>query len=117
MSIEDEVKTMQHDLDTAPDKSIEQFAQMFANEHGHEARYIPTWDSWMVWDGMRWKKDEKLVTFSWAREICKREARKAHNDPRLARSIATPTTCTAVLKFAGCDQAIVMGHDEWDSDL
>ena len=105
---------LQTDLDTAPASSIELFATMFVNEHGDSVRYNPESDSWYIWDGTRWAKDTKLKTFTMARRICKREARKT-NKSSLQRSIAQPSTWDAVLKAVRGE--VVRLTNEWDVDL
>ena len=32
--------------------------ERFIARHGPDVRYVPTWKSWMVWDGMRWRRDD-----------------------------------------------------------
>ena len=116
MSIGTEIDKLKDLTESAPLGSIELFAQMFVAEHGHEARYVPKWDAWMLWDGTRWKKDEQLQAFTMARRICTREARKL-NEETLSRRIASGATYNAVLQVAGSDPKIVAPHDIWDLDL
>lgn len=33
-------------------------AHRFVRDHGTEVRWCPGWDSWLVWDGVRWRKDD-----------------------------------------------------------
>ncbi len=36
-----------------------QLAKRFIDEHGANLRYVAKWDSWLVWDGNRWKIDAR----------------------------------------------------------
>jgi P4 family phage/plasmid primase-like protien len=40
-------------------------AQRLVRDHGHDLKYVPAWDQWLVWDGRRWAKDG-------TGEICRR---------------------------------------------
>jgi putative DNA primase/helicase len=102
----------QNGYEDAPDKSHELLAQIFVNEHKHEARYVPIWDAWMLWDGKRWKKDEQLTTFTWARIVCRKVATSLN-----APSLASVAPYEAVLKIARSDPSIVATHDQWNKDL
>lgn len=33
-------------------------AQKLVGLHGEDLRYVPSWKSWLVWDGKRWVKDD-----------------------------------------------------------
>jgi putative DNA primase/helicase len=33
-------------------------AQLLIKRHGGDLRYVPSWKSWLVWDGKRWVKDD-----------------------------------------------------------
>ena len=33
-------------------------AQKLVDLHGDDLRYVPSWNSWLVWDGKRWVKDD-----------------------------------------------------------
>jgi len=102
----------QNGYEDAPDRSHELLAQIFVKEHNHEARYVPAWDAWMLWDGKRWKKDEQLTTFTWARKVCRKVANKL-NSP----SLAAVSPYESVLKIARSDPSIVATHDQWNKDL
>lgn len=32
--------------------------ERFVMRHGQDVRYVPTWRSWLVWDGTRWRRDD-----------------------------------------------------------
>lgn len=33
-------------------------ATRFVNQFGHQIRFVPEWNHWLVWDGRRWKLDQ-----------------------------------------------------------
>ena len=33
-------------------------AQRLVADHGDDIRYCPVWKSWLVWDGLRWRRDD-----------------------------------------------------------
>jgi putative DNA primase/helicase len=32
--------------------------ERFIARHGQDVRYVPTWRTWLVWDGVRWRQDD-----------------------------------------------------------
>ena len=44
-------------------------ARRIAKKFGGELRYVRAWKSWLVWDGMRWKRDEIGIEMVAAKEI------------------------------------------------
>jgi putative DNA primase/helicase len=101
--------------DDAPFLSQIALTEMFVAEHANEARYVPAWNKWLVWNGTHWEFDEKLRAYDWARKICKREALKV-SKPGRARDIASAKTVAAVVTLARCDGKIVATVDQWDAD-
>lgn len=43
-------------------------ADRFVDQHKHRVRYVPAWNTWLCWDGKRWKRDNELVTDRLCRE-------------------------------------------------
>jgi putative DNA primase/helicase len=44
-------------------------ARRLVVDHGSELRYVPTWGTWLVWDGRRWAKDHKGLVVERAKEV------------------------------------------------
>src|SRR2546423_1701973 len=53
---------------SAPLFSDEYLALRFADQHGHELRYVAvTWVSWLIWMSTHWWPDDTLTAFSLSR--------------------------------------------------
>jgi putative DNA primase/helicase len=98
-----------------PAFSDEALALRFADRHASDLRFVAAWNKWLVWDGSRWRFDDTLQGFNLAREIC-REAAFECNQPRLANSIASVRTVSAITSLARADRRIAATPDQWDAD-
>ena len=95
--------------------SEDALAHRFLQEHGEQLRYVPDWDRWMRWDGVRWKRDSRQRALNNARIVC-RGASRTCNEPKLARSLASARTAAAVIQLAKADPRISTTVDVWDQD-
>ena len=50
-----------------PNYSDEALALTFADRHHADLRFVPLWSKWLLWDGSRWKLDDRTVAFTRAR--------------------------------------------------
>jgi putative DNA primase/helicase len=94
--------------------SDEVLAQAFVNKHFADLRHTALWGQWLIWDGRRWSPDEKLTTFSLARELCYEQAQQAES--REAKGVASAGKVAAIERLAKCDQRIAVTVNEWDAD-
>jgi putative DNA primase/helicase len=94
--------------------SDEVLAQVFIDKHIDELRYTALWGKWMIWDGCRWAKDDKLATFSLVRQLCYEQARLTES--KEAKGIASGGTVATIERLARADQRIAVTVDEWDAD-
>jgi putative DNA primase/helicase len=94
--------------------SDEVLAQNFIDKHVADLRYTALWGQWLMWDGRRWAPDDKLATFSFARQLCYEQARLAES--RDAKNIASAGTVAAIERLARADQRIAVIVNEWDAD-
>ena len=78
-----------------PAYSDEALALRFAERHRDDLRFVARWSKWMTWDGRRWKEDDTLLGFDFARQIC-REVAAECNNPKVASTIASAKTVAAV---------------------
>ena len=54
---------------TAPDLSHDALTlEMGRRQWNMDARFVQQWHRWLFWDGTRWKRDEKLLHWTKARE-------------------------------------------------
>jgi len=51
--------TTSHGPDIDPEMLLGDIAlaDLFVRNHGHDARYVPAWRTWLFWDTTRWKRD------------------------------------------------------------
>jgi hypothetical protein len=99
--------------------SEERIALDFVNEHRHEARFVGDLNAWFIWDGARWRRDQRRQVFDWAREICRRVGALALADEKtrkFARAITSAKTRYAVSSLASDDQSTSMLSVEFDAD-
>ncbi len=60
-------------------------AQRFADQHGHDFRYVFPWGKWLVWDGRRWKIDDTGEAVRRAKDTARtifKAAAKAQDEER-----------------------------------
>lgn len=109
------IANLHDDDDEAPPFSEEALALEFASRHGDKARYVAMWNKWLLYDGRRWRVDEKKKALLLARQLCRMYAMAA-NKLTEAKKIASIRTCTAVVTLAGVDPRIAAGVEQWDAD-
>ena len=100
--------------DLAPPRSEEAIALKFAKFHADELRFVAAWNRWLIWDGIRWRFDDTRKVFSFARKLCRDEARDCNPAP--AQKIASAKTRAAVVSLAGEDRQLAATVDQWDAD-
>ncbi|MGO9048942.1 MAG: phage/plasmid primase, P4 family [Xanthobacteraceae bacterium] len=99
----------------APSFTDEALALQFATDYRDELRYVAAWGRWMVFDGTRWRYDEKLIAYDRARQICRKAAAEC-NELRQQKLLATARTVNAVITLARADQRIAATVEQWDAD-
>ncbi len=92
------------------DLSEDGIALAFAERYANIARYCHSTGSWFVWTGTHWRRDESLLAFSWARDLC-REA----NSAGLA-TLKKTATAAAVERAARADRRLAVTAEIWDRD-
>lgn len=95
------------------DKTEDGLATVFAERHAKDLKYVPAWRQWFVWDGTRWKRDDRLLPLHYARAIC-REAADGVNSDTARNKLASAKTASAVVSFSMSDPDIGEGPDAWD---
>jgi P4 family phage/plasmid primase-like protien len=98
-----------------PEHSDQALALQFTNEHRANLRYTAKLGQWHIWDGTRWKKDEKLAVFDLVRTVLRRVSAGCP-DPRVASHIADAQRVYAVERLARADPHHAATVEEWDSD-
>ena len=98
-----------------PEFSDEALALRFADRHAGDLRFVAAWGKWLIWDGARWRFDDKLHGFNCARVIC-REAAAECNGDKLAFAVASAKTVAAVERLARADPRLAAAIEQWDAD-
>jgi putative DNA primase/helicase len=107
-------KSMEFDQDGAPMYSDIALAGAFASEAAPHFKCSPGL-GWMVNDGTRYVRDDKLQRMTLAKACCVRHAGTV-DDEKEARAIASARTVNAVVMLAQADPALVVATDCWDAD-
>lgn len=92
------------------DLSEDGIALAFAVRYSNIARYCHSTGSWFVWTGTHWRRDESLLAFSWARDLCRET-----NSAGLA-TLKKTATAAAVERAARADRRLAVTAEIWDSD-
>jgi putative DNA primase/helicase len=111
----DAVVAMLDRLGDVPPLSDEGLALRFAALHGQEARWVGTWNAWMVWDGRRWRQDEVQWVPRAIRDMIRAALGEAANTTQ-AKQIASARVASAVEHLARAGIEHVGTSDMWDQD-
>ena len=96
---------------------------MFINLHGDDVFWCQLWGKWLIWDGRRWKVDDKLLVNNLARGVNKHFLQRASKevDPKTqnllidyARSAAAATRMNAFLSLVKAQVGV--SPDELDAN-
>jgi putative DNA primase/helicase len=79
-------------------------ALAFSAKYATDARYVHKWGTWLFWTGVRWRPEETLIAFHFARELC----RVAEN--------AEHKTVAAVVGLARTDRRQAAVTSQWDAN-
>lgn len=70
---------------------------------------------WMAFDGVVWKRDDRLQRYALARRVCC-DAALLTDDEAEGKRLASAKTINAVLTVAQADQQLVVPVEDWDRD-
>jgi putative DNA primase/helicase len=93
----------------------EALALRFAETHADDLRFVAAWGKWYIWTGTRWREDDTLKVFDYARKIC-RTASAECNRSNLASRIASRQTVAAIVSLARADRCLAATVEQWDTD-
>lgn len=99
----------------APEFSEDRLAQRFVDRHGADMRYCAAWGHWMIWNGVRWQRDDTMAAFDYARKITREAASQCDKDAQ-ATAIASAKTVAAVERLARSDRRVAASAEQWDAD-
>lgn len=88
----------------------------FTARHACALRYVAKWGSWLYWDGTRWKLEDTLKAFDFARVVAREAAVDCKKLTDKAK-IASAKTVAAIEKLARADRRHAATVDLWDAEL
>jgi putative DNA primase/helicase len=86
-------------------------ALAFAERFSDVLRYVARWGTWMVFDGIRWQRDNTLHVFDRIRAICREAAGGSHQ-----ATIKSAKTVAAVEKLTRSDRKLAATVEQWDAE-
>lgn len=95
--------------------SDDELALTFTERHAGELRYVPAWSRWLVWDGFRWRPDDRLRAYDLAREVC-RELSHRGRTAAAAEKVRSAATVAAAVRLAQADPRHARPPDVFDRD-
>lgn len=92
--------------------------------HGHDMKYCDALGGWLVWDGMRWARDETMKIEDWTGAVLARASGEVlgrvdfspAKADRLAEKLASHGARSAVVNYARADRRVAAAADEFDAD-
>src|SRR5262245_34002691 len=97
-----------------PPHSHDGLALQFSARHGQDLRYVSVWGRWLMWDGTRWKLEETLRAYDFARALAREQAGKLKAGA--AKEITSAATIAAIEKLARADRRHASTTGVWDAD-
>jgi len=100
-------------------------ANRFVQSYGEEIRFVHEWDSWLIWDGTRWKRDEREGILALAREIPGQILAEGARHPDESRQKALikwgmqsqhVSRLLAMPRLARTDERVTLPADALDAD-
>ncbi len=92
------------------DLSEDGIALAFAARYADRVRYCHTTGAWFENVGTHWRRDDSLLAFAWARDLC-REANRAG-----LATLKKTATAAAVERAARADRRLAVTAEVWDRD-
>jgi len=85
-------------------------ALAFAERHAEDARFCHTSGKWYTRLPTHWRRDDSMLAFSWARDLCRRANRFG------IASLKKTATAAAVERAARSDRRLAVTSEIWDRD-
>lgn len=78
------------------------------------AHYVSAWGQWMLWNGVRWRPDERLEVVSKAREFQRKIAAEV---PGARKSALSSSRTMRLETVSRSNPGVPVGAHVWDSDI
>lgn len=105
--------------DRPPGYSDDALASRFTEAHADDLAFVNGWGRWLIWNGARWQTDETQAAFDLARMVAREasiEMLDAKGSVRIAASIASAKTVSAIERLARADRCHASSIEIWDDD-
>jgi putative DNA primase/helicase len=109
--------------DPMPDEPITElgYAHRLITAYGDRLRYVPTWRKWLVWDGMRWARDDDLQAVRWMTLVVRSvtTAAVASSDrmrEKEARRVESNKAVHGALNLASAQARVAVKVEHLDAD-
>jgi hypothetical protein len=89
-------------------------ALTFADQFEICLRFVAALGKWLIWDEIRWGRDETLLARDHTRGVCRKAAQEC-NHPRTSKQLASAKTIGAVERLAQADRRLAATVDQWDA--
>jgi len=89
-------------------------AERFIAEYGEDIRYVPQWNSWLLWDGHRWTSDDTLGIEQRAKAFAQEFA--ATSDSTEAKRLQGVGGRKAMVETARSDPSVMIQPGDMDND-
>ncbi len=89
-------------------------ADLMAERHSGDLRYVAAWSKWCRYDGKVWKTEATNLARNLAKALC-HQAALGRTDGEVRR-IASAKTVAGVQTLASSDRRIAATVDQWDAD-
>jgi len=87
----------------------------FINAYGDVVRSIPASGQWRIWDGKRWRPDQRQTAYGLARKVVRAEAKTANGDGE-RKTLNSRRTYRNVEYLGMVDMRVVTTPEMWDAD-
>lgn len=87
----------------------------FTERFAPSLRFVATWNRWLIWDGLVWRKDDTLRVYDLIRRLLRTISAEAR-EPRLKAMMTSARSVAAIEKLVRADREHAATADQWDAD-
>ncbi len=112
--------------DPLPDEPVTElgYAKRLVHVYGDQLRFVPEWNTWLVWDGTRWDRDRTGQAYRWQKVIARQittdavaiaDAAQRKAALHLARRGESSAGVSGALRLASTESGIAVSPDDLDA--
>ncbi|MEW9806431.1 phage/plasmid primase, P4 family [Mesorhizobium marinum] len=91
-------------------------AQRFSDKFANVLRYVAKWNTWMIWKGGKWQKEETIAAYDLVRSVCREAVSHIVGSQTQTNKLVSAATVSAVEKHAKADRRHAATSEQWDTD-